>query len=110
MFLFRPFGTKTDEAHTVPKRAAKSLAALYRILSEEFERAKPCECPCKMPMVYESAPGGGNEPNWRVETLWCGCRECRTACDAVVAMYSRLFDLKPPDPPEESIGTANAAP
>ncbi|HET9580101.1 MAG TPA: hypothetical protein VFP44_19890 [Usitatibacter sp.] len=93
MFLFNPFRGKTETAASIPKRT-KTLNALYRILSEEFERCRPCDCSCHMPIVYQCEPAEPGEPNWKAETLWCGCRDCRTALDEVVARNARLFLVK----------------
>lgn len=93
MFLFNPFRGKAETASSIPKRT-KTLNGLYRILSEEFERCRPCDCSCHMPIVFQCEPKAPGEPNWEVETLWCGCRDCRKAVDEVVARNARLFQVK----------------
>jgi hypothetical protein len=93
MFLFRPFRAKTDVC-TPTKRQSKTPGTLYRILSDEFERLRPSECSCKMPIVFEAEDHGPDEPNWTVETLWCGSHECRRALAEVIARNASLFELK----------------
>ena len=69
--LFKP----SDARHlrvVGPKRASRTLAALYRLLREDFERRRTPGCDCKMPMIFEALPQSPGEPNWRVESLWCG--------------------------------------
>ncbi len=80
------------------KRASKTLAALYRILREDFERRRPVECSCKMPMIYDAERGSPEDPNWRVEALWCGSVDCQYALTDCVARHKRLYDLAQNEP------------
>ncbi len=91
--LFKPFRL-TTKADAESRRARKTPGALYRILRDEFERLRPHECSCKMPMIFECEREAPDEPNWRVETLWCGCLDCQQALADVVAKNARLFDLR----------------
>ena len=93
MFLFNPFRGKTEGLTSAHKRV-KTVAALYRILSDEFERVRPHDCSCKMPIVLEYDPDTPEGANWRVEMLWCAGRECRQALAEVVARNARLFLVK----------------
>jgi len=82
-----------------PKRASRTLAALYRLLREDFERRRTPGCDCTMPMVFEAARQSPAEANWRVEALWCGSLDCQYALSECVAMHARLYDLEQPESP-----------
>jgi len=82
-----------------PRRAPRTLAALYRILREDFERRRAPGCDCKMPMIFEAARSSPEEANWRVEALWCGSIECQYALSECVAIQARLYDLVEPGLP-----------
>ena len=84
-----------------PKRASRTLAALYRILREDFERRRTPGCDCKMPMIFEAMRSSPEEPNWRVEPLWCGSIDCQYALSESVAIHGRLFDLEHADSPAQ---------
>lgn len=94
LFLPNPFLSGTKIGSPLPKRSRKTPGALYRILREEFERLRPHECSCKMPMLFECERDSPDGPNWSVETLWCGCRDCQRALAEVVTNAARHFDLK----------------
>lgn len=95
--LFKPSPSR-GHLHVVgPKRASKTLAALYRLLREDFERNRPEQCSCKMPMIYEAERGSPADPNWRVEALWCGSIDCQYALTDCVARHARLYDLAQAD-------------
>ena len=93
MFLFRPFRGKTDACNTA-RRVAKTPGSLYRILCDDFERTRECDCTCKMPVVIDAEEPDTGAANWSVETLWCGCPECRAALADVLARNLPLYDLK----------------
>lgn len=93
MFLFNPFRGKTDVPAAAARRT-RTVNALYRVLSEEFERARSCECSCKLPMVVQCDARSPDEPNWQVESLWCGCRECRQALAEIIARNAPLYRVK----------------
>ena len=110
--LFKPFHLWTKLAAV--KRRAKTPGALYRLLADDFAASKACNCSCMMPMVAECESERPDEPNWRVETLWYGCRECQTALAEVVRRNARLFDMKKlpktdTDMPLQSPAVARAA-
>ncbi|HSN19225.1 MAG TPA: hypothetical protein VLS49_01020 [Usitatibacter sp.] len=90
--IFRSFRRRTKVVAV--KRAVKTPGSLYRILSGEFERRRSCRCSCKMPMLFEVEPETAGEPNWRVEAMWWGCRDCNEALEQVVRHYASLFDMK----------------
>lgn len=97
MFLINPFrGWKDVDAPE--QRRIRTLSALHRLLSEEFERRRPCECSCQFPVVFKREPLHPDDCNWQVETLWCGCPGCQKTLHAVVASHARLFQVK--DAPE----------
>ncbi len=97
--LFKPSAQRGYLRVVGPKRASKSLAALYRILREDFERRRPAECSCKMPMILEAERGSPDEPNWRVEALWCGSIDCQFALTECIAIHAKLYDLAESDSP-----------
>lgn len=88
--LLKPFAQLRSLA---PKRKRKTPGALYRILSHEFESARPDECSCKMPMIVMCERGSPIETNWRVYQHWCNSPECQRAVSEVVARNSKLFEL-----------------
>ncbi len=105
--LFKPSAQRGYLRVVGPKRATKSLAALYRILGEDFARRRPRECSCKMPMIFEAERASPEEANWRVEALWCGSLDCQYALTECVSLHAKLYDLahsSSPDPGEEAIG------
>lgn len=71
----------------------KTLLALYRLLGEDFKQRRPPECSCKMPMIFEAERNSPDDPNWRVETLWCGSIACQDALTECVSRYAALYDL-----------------
>jgi len=96
--LFKPSPSRGHLRVVGPKRASKTLAALYRIMREDFERRRPAECSCKMPMIYEAERGSPEDPNWRVEALWCGSIDCQYALTACIACHALLYDLVRDEP------------
>ena len=82
-----------------PKRASRTLAALYRLLREDFERRRTPGCDCKMPMIFEAVRESPAQPNWRAEALWCGSLDCQYALSECVAIHARLYDLAPSESP-----------
>ena len=97
--LFKPSASRGHLRLVGPRRASKTLAALYRILRADFERRRPVECSCKMPMIYEAERASPEDPNWRVEALWCGSIDCQYALTDCVAHHVKLYDLAQPDEP-----------
>jgi hypothetical protein len=102
--LFRP----SAERHlrvVGPKRASKTLAALYRLLREDFERRRAPGCDCKMPMIFEAERESCEEPNWRIEALWCGSIDCQYALSECVSIHARLYDLEQAESPRDCEAT-----
>ena len=96
MFLFKP--SQQDALGPYRgKRVSKSLAALYRILREDFDQRRSGDCSCKMPMIFEAERGGPHEPNWRVEKLWCGSIACQDALAACISHHAKLYELAAPE-------------
>lgn len=96
--LFKP----SQERHlrvVGPRRAWRTLAALYRLLREDFERRRTPGCDCKMPMIFEVARPSPEEANWQVEPLWCGSIDCQYALSESVSIHARLYDLAQPASP-----------
>ena len=94
--LFKSSASRGHLRVVGPKRASKMLAALYRLLREDFERRRAPGCSCKMPMIYEAERDSPEDPNWRVEALWCGSVDCQYALSECVTRHARLYDLAPP--------------
>jgi hypothetical protein len=91
--LFKPSTQRGYLRVVGPKRATRTLAALYRILSEDFARRRAQECTCKMPMIFEIERDEPEAANWRVEALWCGSIDCQYALTECVAAHAKLYDL-----------------
>jgi hypothetical protein len=71
----------------------KTLAALYRMLRDDFEQRRPANCSCRMPMILEAERLSADKPNWRVEPLWCGSIECQCALRGCISRHARIYDL-----------------
>ena len=101
MFLTNPFrGSKDTDA--AEQRRIRTLSALHRLLAEEFERLRTCDCSCQFPVVFKREPLHPGDCNWQAETLWCGCQECQKALRAVVLSHAPLFRVKDaPGPRDE---------
>lgn len=98
--LFKPSAQRGYLRVVGAKRATKTLAALYRILSEDFARRRAHECTCKMPMIFEVERDEPEAANWRVEALWCGSIDCQYALTECVAIHAKLYDLARSDAPD----------
>ena len=97
MFLTNPFRGSKD-LDTPDQRRIRTLSALHRLLGDEFERRRTCDCSCQFPVVFKREPLDPADCNWAVETLWCGCHECQHVLRAVVASHAPLFRVKDTPP------------